>query len=385
MILRVRSKLLDGWHHTKIHICTSLHPLLNIICVAFHPSASLTRGSSPTRSPVVQLLEHPPPSGCFHCRRGSLSQAGHSSDWFHLEAVWEEVSHSFNILRMFIVINRMYKIITLFHNYTLTSPSGPMAGAWPSATSNCNNNAYHPWVLPLFGAVIPIIRCYSRSFTHLLLFLLLFLFLLESLRRLMSSDQLSEVGDILVGLLQQVRQTLILFLVDEFTIALLILGLNRHTEMSDMWNSYMCDCGYLLKLLPSASSSSLSQCAHFPSSAPVQYWRDMWPQLWSASEFCPWWSGGTLWSLWRAAGCCWGTPRNMAWASVKMEWRHDRAANVSPVPTTAGVTSICYLMFLPAFALLLNLLLLLQLLCDAGFPQRLALASLVGLGVESGL
>lgn len=42
-------------------------------------------------------------------------------------------------------------------------------------------------------------------------------------------------------------------------------------------------------------------------------------------------------------------------------------------------------MFLPAFALLLDLLLLLQLLRDAGLSQRLALASLVGLGVESGL
>lgn len=50
-----------------------------------------------------------------------------------------------------------------------------------------------------------------------------------------------------------------------------------------------------------------------------------------------------------------------------------------------GLAGICYLMFLPAFALLLDLLLLLQLLCDAGLPQRLALASLVGLGVQSGL
>lgn len=44
-----------------------------------------------------------------------------------------------------------------------------------------------------------------------------------------------------------------------------------------------------------------------------------------------------------------------------------------------------YLMLLPAFALLLDLLLLLQLLCDAGLSQRLALASLVGLGVEGRL
>lgn len=46
----------------------------------------------------------------------------------------------------------------------------------------------------------------------------------------MSSDQLREVGDVLVGLLQQVRQALVLLLVDEFPIALLIFSLNRHTH-----------------------------------------------------------------------------------------------------------------------------------------------------------
>ena len=46
----------------------------------------------------------------------------------------------------------------------------------------------------------------------------------------MSSDQLGEVGHILVGLLQQVGQALILFLVDEFTIALLILSLDTRTH-----------------------------------------------------------------------------------------------------------------------------------------------------------
>lgn len=39
-------------------------------------------------------------------------------------------------------------------------------------------------------------------------------------------------------------------------------------------------------------------------------------------------------------------------------------------------------MLLPTFALLLDLLLLLQFLRDASLPQRLALASLVGLGIE---
>lgn len=39
-------------------------------------------------------------------------------------------------------------------------------------------------------------------------------------------------------------------------------------------------------------------------------------------------------------------------------------------------------MLLPAFALLLNLLLFLQFLSDTSFSQTLALTSLVGLGVE---
>lgn len=52
---------------------------------------------------------------------------------------------------------------------------------------------------------------------------------------------------------------------------------------------------------------------------------------------------------------------------------------------TGDVTTILYLMFLPAFALLLNLLLFLQFLRDAGLAQRLALASLVGLGVKGSL
>lgn len=50
-----------------------------------------------------------------------------------------------------------------------------------------------------------------------------------------------------------------------------------------------------------------------------------------------------------------------------------------------NVTSVLYLMFLPAFALLLDLLLFLQFLCDAGLSQRLTLASFVGLGVKGGL
>lgn len=43
------------------------------------------------------------------------------------------------------------------------------------------------------------------------------------------------------------------------------------------------------------------------------------------------------------------------------------------------------LMFLSTFAFLFNLLLFLQFLCDAGFAERLSLASLVGLGIKGGL
>lgn len=54
---------------------------------------------------------------------------------------------------------------------------------------------------------------------------------------------------------------------------------------------------------------------------------------------------------------------------------------------TGNVTAafVHYLMFLPAFALLLNLLLFLQFLCDPGLSQRLTLAALVGLSIERGL
>lgn len=42
-------------------------------------------------------------------------------------------------------------------------------------------------------------------------------------------------------------------------------------------------------------------------------------------------------------------------------------------------------MFLPAFALLLNLLLFLQFFRDAGLSQRLTLATLVGLSIKGSL
>lgn len=55
---------------------------------------------------------------------------------------------------------------------------------------------------------------------------------------------------------------------------------------------------------------------------------------------------------------------------------------IPPLVFTGNITTVIYLMFLSAFALLLNLLLFLQLLCDAGLSQRLTLASLVGLGIK---
>lgn len=42
-------------------------------------------------------------------------------------------------------------------------------------------------------------------------------------------------------------------------------------------------------------------------------------------------------------------------------------------------------MLLPAFALLFDLLLLLQFFCDAGLSQGLPLAALIGLGIQGGL
>lgn len=52
---------------------------------------------------------------------------------------------------------------------------------------------------------------------------------------------------------------------------------------------------------------------------------------------------------------------------------------------TGNTAGVLYLMFLPPFALLLNLLLFLQFLCDASLSQGLALASFVGFGVKCGL
>lgn len=52
---------------------------------------------------------------------------------------------------------------------------------------------------------------------------------------------------------------------------------------------------------------------------------------------------------------------------------------------TCDAIALLYLMFLPALALLLDLLLFLQFLCDAGLSQRLPLAPFVGLGIKCGL
>lgn len=72
-----------------------------------------------------------------------------------------------------------------------------------------------------------VLRLYSGVSVYLLLFLFLLFLLLESLCSFVGSDQLCEVCNVLVGLLQQVGQALILLLVDEFTVALLVLSLGK--------------------------------------------------------------------------------------------------------------------------------------------------------------
>lgn len=66
-----------------------------------------------------------------------------------------------------------------------------------------------------------------------LLFLLLFL-LFESLYGFVGTHQLSEVGHILVSLLQQVGQTLVFLLVDKFTIAFFIFSLGEDSQRGQM-------------------------------------------------------------------------------------------------------------------------------------------------------
>lgn len=67
-----------------------------------------------------------------------------------------------------------------------------------------------------------------------LLFLLLFL-LFESLYGLVGAHQLSEVGHVLVRLLEQVGQTLVFLLVDEFTVAFLIFSLGPDSQRCYMF------------------------------------------------------------------------------------------------------------------------------------------------------
>lgn len=62
-------------------------------------------------------------------------------------------------------------------------------------------------------------------FLNIYLLFLLLLLLFESLHSFVGSHQLGEVGHVLVRLLQQVGQTLVFLLVDEFTIAFFIFSL----------------------------------------------------------------------------------------------------------------------------------------------------------------
>lgn len=65
--------------------------------------------------------------------------------------------------------------------------------------------------------------------------------------------------------------------------------------------------------------------------------------------------------------------------------RQEMTENISFILLTGNITAVIYLMFLPPFALLLNLLLFLQFLCDASLSEGLALASFVGFGIKGGL
>lgn len=70
-----------------------------------------------------------------------------------------------------------------------------------------------------------------RTLNKYLLFLLLFL-LFESLCSFVGSHQLSQVGHVLISLLQQVGQTLIFLLVNEFTVSLFIFSLREESQNS---------------------------------------------------------------------------------------------------------------------------------------------------------
>lgn len=63
----------------------------------------------------------------------------------------------------------------------------------------------------------------------------------------------------------------------------------------------------------------------------------------------------------------------------------ESQSKISTLISNVRAAFVPYLMFLSAFALLLNLLLFLQFLGDARLSQRLALAALVGLGIKGGL
>ena len=69
---------------------------------------------------------------------------------------------------------------------------------------------------------------------HLLLLLLL---LLGDLGGLVLPHQLREVSYVFICLLQEVSQALVLLLVDEFSVALLVLGLRKRVVMAEACDS----------------------------------------------------------------------------------------------------------------------------------------------------
>ncbi len=146
---------------------------------------------------------------------------------------------------------------------------------------------------------------YGNSFqpseSHHLLFLLLLL-VFEGLDSFVSSDELCEVGHILVCLLQQVSQTFVLLLIDQLPVTLFIFSLEEthtknvfffrqllrktslsreHLTLFVTWRPSLC-------ISPSAFSFSPSLYAHSPSSALSQCWRGTWLRLWSTSASLRW-------------------------------------------------------------------------------------------------
>lgn len=69
----------------------------------------------------------------------------------------------------------------------------------------------------------------------------------------------------------------------------------------------------------------------------------------------------------------------------KRKMTEESQSKISLLISNVTAAFVPYLMFLSAFALLLNLLLFFQFLSDARLSQRLTLAAFVGLGIKGSL